>query len=227
MAFDEKFVNHIIHNYPAKKKMVALDIGANLGKYTLPMASKFRKVYAIEANPHTCDALKSNIESARINKRRLRNIEVVNCAICDVDQPVKLYTVGGDGGKGAGGNTLAWNVATLKKWGHNPNNFLAVRGLTLDTFVEEHKIKNLRFIKMDIEGAEDFAWKGAIKTLHEFQLDIVLEVHRQVNYPALFKFFQDHNFRIFDHSVREPKFFMEDSHYLITNRHNTPDGSIR
>jgi len=220
MAFDEGFVQHIIDNYPKKDDMVALDIGANVGKYTVPLSKKFKKVYAIEANPYTCESLKENIKGADI-----KNVEVVNCAICDVDQDVKLYTVGKDGAC-AGGNTLAFHVARTKQWGHDIDNFVGVHGLTLDSFIKEKKIKKLRFIKMDIEGAEDFAWKGAVNTLNNFQLDIVLEVHKQVNYPRLFQLFKYHKYRIFDSKVREPKEFQYDSHYLITNRHGT-NGSIR
>ena len=48
MAFNEKFVDHIVGNYKAPKDAIALDIGANRGMYTVKMAKKFDKVYAIE-----------------------------------------------------------------------------------------------------------------------------------------------------------------------------------
>lgn len=215
MAFDEKFVDYIINNYPEKKDMVAFDIGANVGKYTGMIAKKFRKVYAFEVCKETCEMLKENID-----KHEVKNAEIINMGVCDVDDDqVKMYKQHNDP-RGRGGNTLSYFVAEQKKWGHDPNRFDIVKGITLDTFVKAHHIKKLRFIKMDIEGGENFAWRGASETLKNFKLDIILEVHNAVNYNQLYKLFKDHGYEIFNTNGSRAKTFEPDTHYMVTNRHN-------
>ena len=212
MAFDEKFVNYIISNYPDKKNMVALDIGANMGKYTGIMARKFRKVYAIEVCKETCEILRETFKDHK-------NIEVCNLGICDIDDDqVKMYYQGNDP-TGRGGNTLSYFVAEQKKWGHDPNRFNIVKGITIDSFVKANRIKALRLIKMDVEGGENFAWVGAAETLKNHQLDIILEVHNCVNYPKLWNLFVNAGYLISETSGKPAKEFKPDTHYFITNRH--------
>ena len=215
MAFNEKFVDHIVGNYKAPKDAIALDIGANRGMYTVKMAKKFDKVYAIEACPATCDTLRG-----RMKNESVPNVEVCNYAICDLNQDVHLFTQGGQDGKDRGGNTTSLRVANEKKWGHNPEKSIIVPGITLDSFIEEKKIdlKKLRFIKMDIEGGEDFAWLGAHDTLTNGYLDIVLEVHNCVDYARLHKYFKDHGYKTLDANAKEVNGFTADTHYLVTNR---------
>lgn len=214
MAFDEKFVRHIIDSYPKSEKFVAFDIGANVGFYTKLLAPKFQKVYAFEICSETCTNLKRNL-----NENSINNVEIVNAGICDVDRDDVVMYIQHDNPENKGGNTLSYNVAKHKRWGHNPDNTRIIKGMTLDTFVTKRKIKNLRFIKMDIEGGEDFAWKGAHKTLTENNLDILLEVHNYVNYVALHRFFKDRGYAIFNNQAKEVNLLEPDTHYFITNRH--------
>jgi len=210
--FDEKFVDYIIQNYPEKKSMVALDIGANIGKYTMKLAQKFRKVYAIEVCKETCAILENTFKDHK-------NIEVCNLGICDIDDDqVKMYYQGNDP-TGRGGNTLSYYVAEQKKWGHDPNKFNIVKGITIDTFLKANRIKKLRFIKMDIEGGENFAWDGASETLKNNQLDIILEVHNCVNYGRLWNLFVNAGYLICQTDGSPAKQLDPDTHYFITNRH--------
>ena len=45
------------------------------------------------------------------------------------------------------------------------NNSVPVQVKTLDSFVEENKIENISFIKIDVEGFEPFVLKGAQATI--------------------------------------------------------------
>jgi len=215
MSFDEKFVDHVIEHYPVQTKMSAFDIGANVGKYSTKLAKKFDKVYAFEVCAETCTTLKETLKKAKT-----RNVEIINAGICDVDSDeVKMYSQSPDP-KNRGGNTLSFFVAKAKKWGHDEKRFVPVKGITIDTFVKENKIDNLRFIKMDIEGGENFAWRGAEETLKNFELDIILEVHNCVHYDELFTFFNERKYKIFKPDSTLASRLEADTHYLITNRHN-------
>jgi hypothetical protein len=46
---------------------------------------------------------------------------------------------------------------------------------TIDKLLKQYKIKNLSFIKLDIEGAEIFALNGAKETLKKHSLTIAME----------------------------------------------------
>ena len=211
MAFDEQFVNHIIDSYPQSLDLVAFDIGANKGKYTIPLAKKFQKVYAFEVCAETCDTLKKVLKDHGIS-----NAEVVNMGVSDQDGEFPMFAQAPDP-TDKGGNTLSKKVADRKTWGHRPERFRMVTCVTLDTFCKDRNINNLRFIKMDIEGGEDFAWKGAIETLDNNYLDIILEVHNCVDYQALHKFFMERKYNVYD-TKAQAAMFNVDSHYLVTNR---------
>ena len=159
--------------------------------------------------------MKKNLNENAVNK-----VEIVNAGICDVDRDdVVMYIQHGDP-TNKGGNTLSYNVAKQKRWGHDPDKSKRIiKGVTIDTFLAERKIKNLRFIKMDIEGGEDFAWKGAHKTLTENKLDILLEVHNCVDYVNLHRFFKDRGYAILNNQAKEVDRLEVDTHYFITNRH--------
>jgi len=203
-----------IEAYEKCPDMVAFDIGANVGMYTWRMAERFQKCYSFEACPATYKTLLENTND-------LNNVEVINAGICNVDGPVKLFIQHAGDGRNKGGNSLSLYVAEAKKWGHDPNRSIEVPGITLDTFCKERNINNLRLIKMDIEGGENFAWQGAKETLKNNKLDIVLETHDCVNFEDLFQFFKDYGYKIFDlandERVGMDKFKLN-SHYLITNR---------
>lgn len=56
-----------------------------------------------------------------------------------------------------------------------------VEGMPLDTFVEDHQLKRLDLLKMDIEGSEPEALKGALASLKRFrpQLLVCLYHHKE------------------------------------------------
>ena len=212
--FNEKWVGEIIRGYPTGAGHTALDIGANQGMYSTQLAQIFDEVHAIEAHPTTAKMTKEGFD-----KRKISNIKLHNLAITDKDGTVKLYTTGGGGsGVNSGGNSVSPIVAEAKTWGHNPQQYIEVPGRTLDTFIKENNIQNLRFIKMDIEGGENFAWYGALDTLENTKLDIILEVHQTVDLHRLYRFFKDFRFKIFESNGQAAKEFKHDTHYLLTNR---------
>lgn len=129
---------------------VLLDIGANIGSITMPVcvARSDVKVICIEASRKVFSYLEKNIS---VNK--LNNCILVNKAIADSDnREVGFFNPDDLFGKGS--MSLSHTSPTEK-----------VQTITIDSLLAELKIPELDFIKIDIEGFEYFAFKGAEKTL--------------------------------------------------------------
>lgn len=179
----EQFVAGYIQQLPYSDR-VALDVGANIGLYTLPMSDKFKKVYAFEPHPDNQKSLQDNID--RFNKT---NIEIIPKCISDKSDTVQLNT----NPSNIGGHTINSKVATHDEWGFTGTQKLDVPAVTLDEFCKD---LDVAFMKVDIEGAEDFVFEGAKEFLKRPNINIMIEIHNEVNRPKLFEFFKQFNFNI-------------------------------
>lgn len=159
---------------------VAFDIGANHGSYSIEMAKKYKKVYAFEPHPSNIQILKDRISGHS-------NIEIITKAISNVTGTQKLYTCANPGGF-----SISQIVADRAIWGHNINTYIEVPTITIDEFVSQLPEGDvIGFIKMDIEGAENYVWTKAVNTLTKFKPIIHLELHDTINCEALEKFFRN------------------------------------
>lgn len=201
--YNEEFLNLQINSIP-KREGVALDIGANHGMHTKKIAEKFGQVFAIEPHPDNQKILEKELSG-------LSNVSIIHAAITPVNGTVKLYNC-----PNPGGHTISEDVMGHRIWGHRPDSFVEVQGMTLDSFCKDLKVS---FMKVDIEGAENTAFEGAIETLKNNQMDILIEVHRFVDNEKLFKFFTDLGYRIYDiDGIGRPTSFIADNHYILSNR---------
>lgn len=201
--YNEEFVNLQINSIP-KREGVALDIGANHGMHTKKIAEKFSKVYAFEPHPENIKILQKNLEPHS-------NVEIVPAAITATSGNIKLYNC-----PNPGGHTISEAVMGHRVWGHNPDSYVEVQGMTLDEFCKD---KQVSFMKVDIEGAENTVFQGALETLKNNKMDIVIEVHRFVDGEALFKLFTDLGYTVYDiDGIGRPVTFAADQHYILTNR---------
>ena len=68
---------------------------------------------------------------------------------------------------GQDGEKEIWNISTIT----------ITKATSIDNFVENNSIKDIDFIKLDIEGAELMALKGAIKTLKKFRPQFAVSIY--------------------------------------------------
>ncbi|MDQ3025080.1 MAG: FkbM family methyltransferase [Pseudomonadota bacterium] len=128
-----------------------VDVGANIGCYSLPVARKVGargKVLAIEASPKIYGYLTENVR-----ENALSNICAIEAALLDIDGESQFHDAPADH---SGMGSIA------PQFGATP---IAVAARRLDTLVREVGISKVKIIKADVEGYESHVFKGAQELL--------------------------------------------------------------
>jgi len=154
---------------------VVIDIGANIGLYTLPI-SKFvqenGKVFAFEPHPKNFEILQKNVT---INN--IKNIILENKAVSNHNGNAKLFAswVKNDDG-----------TCKLFRIKGQPSDFTDTTVVSLDNYFHNKElIDKISFVKIDVEGVEFDVLKGMEKILQtNSKIQLILEfIPRQlVNY---------------------------------------------
>lgn len=143
-----------------KRGMVFFDLGANLGQYTLLGAQHVGgsgQVHSFEPSSRMFAELKFNVAL-----NGLSNVCVLNnVAVSDKEGTAKLaiYEPGGE----------VYGSLGSQDWGPNKSiiGYEEVGMITLDKYIKEHNIDKVDLIKIDIEGAELLALRGAHQLLDQ------------------------------------------------------------
>lgn len=128
--------------------MTVLDVGANLGLYTLLSAVAVGPggtVHAFEPVPRLFDYL-----SAGVRRSRLKNVRLNRVAISDTIGTVPMYLSDAK-------NTGLHSLAPSKR---RPAE-IRVESTTLAAYIRENGVAGVDVMKIDIEGAELLAFRGA------------------------------------------------------------------
>jgi len=151
---ETKFIKNIV-----QPDWVCIDIGANIGYFTILLARKCKFVYAFEPESHNFELLAKNVES-------LNNLgektELLMQAVSDSFGTKTLYLCDIDNGM---------HRLYKSKWCNGGN----VNVLTGD--LDSFTLPRINLIKMDIEGAEYGALKGMVELLKEDKPLIIMEFH--------------------------------------------------
>lgn len=139
---------------------VLFDVGANIGMVSLHAANLCRTV-AFEPDPFFRQRLNVNMG---LNLDRVFALEPI--AVSDVDGTVQLFTDGADG-----------NSPSLVRSGESQS--VAVPARSLDSLMVEARLPRPTVIKLDIEGAEILALRGArgLLTGSDRPRALFIEVH--------------------------------------------------
>lgn len=148
-----------------KPGYTVLDIGANIGWYSINLAKRIKniKIYAFEPIPKTFNYLTRNIE---INE--VVDVDKYNFGLSDEDKELIFYY----DCEGSGNSSIT-NLSEKE-------NIQQVQGkvITLDHFIESKNI-SIDFIKCDVEGAELLVLKGGEVTLKKYKPIIFTEMLRK------------------------------------------------
>ena len=140
---------------------VVIDVGANIGYYTVILAQKAKKVYAFEPDKINFEILKKNIEA-----NKLTNVVAINAAVGSKKGFLELYK----SEENFGDHKL---YETHPSYGHPP---LKKGGLVniviLDEFLNNQKVD---LIKIDTQGWEPEVIEGARKIIEKDRPIIFME----------------------------------------------------
>jgi FkbM family methyltransferase len=139
-----------------------LDIGANVGLYSINLARNFDSVCAIEPHPLNASLLRLNFE---INQ--IKDFRIILKAAWDKKERLVLHQKYEE-------NFADETITTsLDKRKENQFAYREVDGVPLDSYnFKPH------FIKIDVDGAEMHTLKGLEKTLESEHPIVMVEVHK-------------------------------------------------
>ena len=138
---------------------VFVDVGANVGQYTLLAAGLAAEVHSFEPDPLTFRLLRHNVLT-----NGLTNVRLNACALAEDCNPRVLYSGRADN---SGGSSLGGPRGGVTSW--------AVACQHLDLYVHRSGIARVDLLKLDVEGAELSVLRGAKTVLSASSPHIVLE----------------------------------------------------
>jgi len=165
MLYDQCIKNIYTKYFKPKYDSIIIDAGAHQGTFTVLMAASIRDGCIIAIEPYKRNRLFLE-KNLKIN--HLENVKVIPKGLWSSAGRITFYIYSDS----ASHSAFKQNQRILKS--------LDIDVDTLDNIVEREKIKRVDFIKMNIEGAEIEALKGARKTLMSNPVELVIDAHHVV-----------------------------------------------
>jgi len=150
-----------------KKNQVCFDIGASVGTYTYLFSSLVGsngQVYSFEPLQKSFSVLQKTVKVFHLNN--------VVCHAVSLGDRVALVEF--IGGTGRPGNTYLAHIRGVNE--NNVADFQMVTMTTLDTIVSEQGIRQVDFIKCDVEGAELLVFRAGKNTLRRHRPIVMCEL---------------------------------------------------
>lgn len=165
-TYEDKYRQLIISHLPNKRTFV--DVGANVGIWSLPMTRHFKKIVSYEPSRQNIECIKSNIPSG---------IELREKAVADFAGEAKFHQAGkncGDGKLCREGVKSSYTVPVVK--------------------LDDEGLDNVDMIKIDTQGWELDALKGMKELIKSQQPWIMFEINEDVDLCC--KFMEDLNYEV-------------------------------
>jgi FkbM family methyltransferase len=187
--WDEELLELMHHFIQKNPNGVVLDIGANIGAITIPLAASFPecRFYCFEPHPVIYKRLKTNIDL-----NQFVHVNAVQAAVSDQSGKLDFY---------AQTDNLNMGLSSLVNVQNNPATKISVDCITLDDFFRAKEMPSISAVKIDVQGSEILVLKG---------MSALIRKHR----PVLFF---EHEDALHPHDAKEVKqqivSFMEDHNY--------------
>lgn len=145
--YEEDLTNYLLNNLNLKEGDVIFDVGANIGWYSNLLSKYFKgvEIHSFEPDPENFEILVSNLE-----RNKSENVFPNNCGIGEKRDILKLYLYK----RGNQGRHSMLNI--------NNGSSIEVKIISFDEYIKEKyiDISRIKFLKIDIEGYEYFAFLG-------------------------------------------------------------------
>lgn len=164
-GYEKLELNLIKHSL--QKGDVFVDIGANIGLYTLLASSLIGeegKVLAFEPSTLNNERLRRNIS---LNK--FENIVVEKVGVFDRDTQLAIYN-----------NTKEANQGMVSSYLTEYSSSETIDAISLDNYLHRYPLPKINFIKMDIEGGEYPALLGMKNTLLKYKPTLLIEIDDEI-----------------------------------------------
>ena len=135
---------------------ICLDIGANIGYYTVLMSKLGGRVWAFEPEPSNVELLRKNVEINNIYAH------IFDIAISNESGDKELYLSDASHGMHRMYNSI-----------HTRNTPIKINAGQIDRF----EFPKVDFVKMDVEGTEMDVLKGMINTINRCRPKMMIEFH--------------------------------------------------
>jgi FkbM family methyltransferase len=188
--------------------LTIFDIGANEGQITDRYSQMFptAKIYSFEPVPEVFTILERKFHE---NPQIIVNQLAVSDAVGTADFYLHAFT------------SNVWNSLLPKDPGSNivPEDVSAVKvpTITIDVFCDRHNIKTIDLLKLDIQGGELLALKGALNMLQKGAIKLI---YSEINFCDLYEgqaMFQDIAAYLHDFGYRT---------YGLYNLYSPNDGAL-
>ncbi len=148
-----------IENYPFDDGVV-IDVGANLGLFSLLLNRRFadRRIIAFEPNPSTFAALEKNILRNDAN-----HVECHQDAIAHLNGFVRFSSR----------EHARANASISDGSAQASADEIRVPCTTLDTFCAVHSVNRIALLKIDVEGYESLVFQGATTVLSDIRPGVI------------------------------------------------------
>jgi len=184
MDYYEPFTRTVIETL-AMSSEAFMDVGANIGFFSLVAgtANPRLRSFAFEPNPKMFALLS---EHKRLND--LTNLTVESMAVSDSNGTAHLFLNGSD---------MSASLEPDFQADFNPAvNSVSVEKTTLDSYVEQQRLRGPLLLKVDVEGHDKAFLEGAQGTIARLHPDMIIEVLSEFE-PAALERFRRHGYHFY------------------------------
>lgn len=189
--------NHEVLAKFLHKGMSCLDVGANIGVYTVHMArlvGPSGSVHSFEPVTHVRRRLEANVWL-----NNLQWVKINNTALGHKVDSIEMFQVR-EGHFRSGTSTLVKNE-NVDKMGEDSFSKTLVSVTTIDDYVTSHSLDQLGFMKIDVEGFEWNVLLGASESIRRFKPTILMEydpIRHEGKKQNIIDFFDEQEFYVYE-----------------------------
>ncbi len=148
----------------AEKELTLFDVGGNVGNYSKALHDFFDKD---NATIHAFEPSGKTFEMFIKNTKGLSNIIPNNFGFSDKESSLSLFT------DNEGSGLASVYQRNLAHFGIAMDKMETIQLKTVDNYCQENKIGKIHFLKLDIEGHELSAIKGAKQMIADKKIDFI------------------------------------------------------